>query len=80
MVRGKFQLIKSAEVHWNPTARELTFSANYDTSIPEDQRYAKTTPSGEIKMLVDNPSALEHFKVGEFYYVDFTKIEVVPSA
>lgn len=38
---------------------------------PENARFTKATPWGEIKMGIDNPAALEQFKVGQSYYVDF---------
>ena len=67
-VRCKFQL---AEVTSYPSGgQRFKFVPNYDTSIPEDQRFAKASPSGEFTIYVDNPSAQEQFKVGEFYYFD----------
>lgn len=75
MIRAKMQLSEIAESAWSTTSRTLTFRAFYDQSIPEDQRFSKATPSAEIKMTVDNPAALEQFKLGAFYYVDFTKLE-----
>jgi hypothetical protein len=78
MVRGKFQVIKVARVSWSPHAVEVTLSSHYDSSIEEDRKYAKATPSASITMLVDNPAASEQLKLGEYFYVDFT--EVVPEA
>ncbi len=74
-VRAKFRC-NSAEFfgdHTNPaTPRTLTFSPVYDTTTPENERFTKATPWGELKMRVDNPEA--HFEVGEFYYLDFTPV------
>ena len=39
---------------------------------PENARFTQATPWGEIKMGSDNPKALEQFKVGQSYYVDFS--------
>jgi hypothetical protein len=39
---------------------------------PENVRFTKATPWGEIKLGIDNPAALEQFQVGRQYYVDFT--------
>jgi hypothetical protein len=72
MVRAKFALTEITEVSWSKDARRLTFAPQYDTSIPEDQRFAKATPSGELWMQVDNPAALEQFKLGQAYYFDIT--------
>jgi hypothetical protein len=72
MVRCKFQL---AEVHhFAHGTQKFVFRPNYDTSIPEDQRFAKASPSGEFNIFVDNPKAQEQFKVGEFYYFDASPV------
>lgn len=39
---------------------------------PENVRFTKATPWGNITLGIDNPAALNQFKVGESYYVDFT--------
>jgi hypothetical protein len=71
-VRCKMQLLQITSVAWSPTAKILKFHAQYDTSTPEDQRFAKATPNGEITMQVDNPAALDQMELGAHYYVDFT--------
>jgi hypothetical protein len=76
-VRAKFQL--TAIKTFDYGGQELTFSTRYDNTIPEDQRFQKATPTGSITMLVDNPVALEQFKMGESYYVDFNPVIVAPT-
>lgn len=49
------------------------FAAQYDDSIPEDQRFTRYTPSGELRMTVDNPNV--NFQPGKQYYLDFTPAE-----
>lgn len=39
---------------------------------PENERFFKWTPSGEIKMGTVNAEAAEQFKPGTEFYVDFT--------
>jgi hypothetical protein len=34
--------------------------------------WSKWTPSGELKMMVTNPAAIEKFELGKEYYLDFT--------
>jgi hypothetical protein len=74
-VRAKFQLQEVTSNYWNKESKTLVFRANYDQNIPEDQRFAKATPSGEFKMLVDNPAALEVLEIGKYYYLDLTAAE-----
>jgi hypothetical protein len=88
MVRAKFTVSQIRQHYWNngkeviAGSTEVVLAPQYDTSIPEDQRFAKATPSGEIRMLIDNPAAVEYLKPGEAFYVDFTavpKAEPVPA-
>lgn len=72
-IRGKFTMQSSKQNAYNPTQREVVFGAVYDTTIPEDQRYAEATPSGQITMTVKE-SVAENWKLGESYYVDFTPV------
>ncbi|MER7002197.1 hypothetical protein ABT297_04000 [Dactylosporangium sp. NPDC000555] len=53
--------------------RTFKFSAIYDTSVPEDQRYATATPYAELRIQVDNPAV--SFEPGKSYYLDFTDAE-----
>lgn len=39
----------------------------------EDNTYARYTPSGRCVLTINNPDLLGQHKVGEKYYVDFTK-------
>lgn len=75
MVRGKFQLQEVRNVYWNPNAKVLVFAASYDSSIPEDVKFAQATPSGRLEMQVDNPAALAKFELGKYYYLDFNPVE-----
>lgn len=75
-IRAKMQLTHITETVWgNQGARILKFNAVYDDTIPEDRRFQKATPSAEFTMTVDNPAALEQFKLGGKYYVDFVPAE-----
>lgn len=66
---GKTQ-VPTGEMSWPRTYR---FQAVYDQTLPEDRRYAKYTPSGELRILVDNPNVT--FVPGKSYYLDFTLVE-----
>ena len=75
MVRAKLVCSRIEKHHYrlDTVYSWIYFHAEYDTAIPEDQRFQKATPTGEIKMQIDNPAALEFFKPGNAYYVDFTE-------
>lgn len=74
-VRAKFQVQEITEHSWHPTGRTIVLRPMYDTNIPEDQRFAQFTPSGEFKMFVDNPAVIETLKKGQFFYIDLTPVE-----
>jgi GH35 family endo-1,4-beta-xylanase len=38
----------------------------------ENKEWSRWTPSGEVKMQITNPEALNQFTVGADYFVDFT--------
>lgn len=73
-VRGKFRCTESAKTFWNNGAIRFTFDAVYDADIPEDRKYAVATPSGKLEITVTSPSAAEQFELGEYYYLDLTKV------
>lgn len=38
----------------------------------ENKTWSKWTPSGTLTLSITNPEAMAQFKVGEFYFLDFT--------
>ncbi len=40
----------------------------------EDNTFSKATPSGSMKLQIDNPSAQGVIQVGDYVYVDITAI------
>lgn len=76
-VRAKVVLSGVTEHRWG--TKTLRFDTQYDSSIPEDQRFQTATPSGHIELQIDNPAALAQFELGSAYYVDFSPA-AVPTA
>lgn len=71
-VRAKFKCISITHgMYGSPDAMSYRFQPVLDTGIPEDQRYHKYTPSGNLEMLVENPNV--HFEIGQDYYLNFTE-------
>lgn len=75
-IRAKFQLQEHRIVAWGGEYRGHTFifRPSYDPSIPEDQRFAQASPTGEMSILVDNPPVIEYWsaQLGKQFYLDFT--------
>ena len=38
----------------------------------ENKTWSKWTPSGEVRLFITNPSAIDQFEPGKEFYVDFT--------
>jgi len=56
----------------------VTFRTVYEPDAAKDTenaRFTKATPWGEIKLGIDNPTALAQFTPGKSYYVDFIAAE-----
>jgi len=72
MIRAKFRCNNEAITKYGPelSSRTYEFTAVYDDGTPENQRFAKASPSGTLKIAVDNPAAT--FEPGKLYYLDFT--------
>jgi hypothetical protein len=73
-VRAKFTVQSVTHFQYGGSVK-VVLAPQYDTTIPEDQRFAKATPSGELTMHVDNPAAAEQLKPGRAFYLDFTPVE-----
>lgn len=72
-IRAKFQCVAETKTAWSTEAKTYKLQAMYDPDLPEDQRFAKATPTGTLEMLIDNPSAQPD--LGAFYYLDLTRVE-----
>lgn len=72
-VRAKFT-VNSIEM-FSGNYGKVKLTAVHDTSTPENERFTKASPSGTLEMAIDNPPALNQFKPGQQFYVDFTPIE-----
>lgn len=56
-----------------PQTREYEFWAQYDTSIPEHERFMAATPSGHLTITVTNPDVV--FEPTKYYYLDIDLAE-----
>ncbi len=77
MVRAKFTVFQVIRNYYGGKEQPgvtIRLSPQYDTTIEEDRRFSKATPSGEITMHVDNPPAAAALIEGQVFYVDFTPV------
>lgn len=73
-IRGLMR-VESVTEYGYSKAKTVKFRAMYDTSTEEGRRFAEATPLGNIELFVSNPVALEQFKIGKDFYVDFVAKE-----
>lgn len=55
-------------------AADIRFIADYSDD-PVNKSWAQATPSGEVRLFVTNPDAIDQFVPGKYYYVDFERVE-----
>lgn len=71
--RAKFRCQTETQTRWSDQMepqRTYEFMAIYDQALAEDRSFAKSTPSGTLKIVVDNPAV--SFTPGTSYYLDIT--------
>ena len=68
--RAKFAVIEKTELVGGYKVKLNPIYSGSD----EDKTFWKYTPSGEIIMGLVMPETAAQFKVGSFYYVDFTEV------
>lgn len=74
MVRCKMRCIEvteSSSSYGGPPveSKRVKLSAVADEA---NKSWSKWTPGGDVSLTINNPDAFAQFKVGEFYFVDFT--------
>lgn len=75
MVRCKLKLTEVHHVSWSKAGKRLVFEAQYDQSIPEDQRFFESSPNAKFDIFIDNPTAVAFFQLGECYYFDASAVQ-----
>lgn len=79
MIRAKFY-VDSKKANPNVEGTDVKMWAVYDDGTPENQRFATSTPSGSLEMLVTNEAALAQLELGKAYYLDISPVEAPEAA
>lgn len=72
MIRAKFVVTKVTKYE-TPGYAEIELQPRYSKTIPEDQAFAKATPSGLLNLGVSNPAVIEALQPGKVFYIDITE-------
>jgi hypothetical protein len=70
-VRAKFRVDSITRHSWNKEAASVELTA-VSGDKEDNKSWSEYTPSGSLKMCITNPAAVEQFKLGEEYFLDFT--------
>lgn len=73
-IRGKFVVRSHKYFEAHDTYVEIALEAQY-AGKPEDNSYARATPTGTITLTVTVPRVIETLAIGQVFYVDFTPAE-----
>ncbi len=71
--RAKFKCIEKISSEFNDNI-QVNLEA-VTTGSKENEEFWKYTPGGLITLTLDNSRAIDIFKIGQEYYVDFTLAE-----
>ena len=70
-MRAKFHV---NSITYDGYGQSVKMQAVHDGS-PENNQFAKATPSGNLEMYISNDAAMDFLKVRHAYYLDFTPAE-----
>jgi len=68
-ITAKFKVQRVTDMGWDDGTREVELTPDYAQGRNAD--WAKYTPSGVIRMTVNNPAALEQLQQGQAFTVTF---------
>lgn len=81
-IRAKMRLQSILTNQHTPSyaTKSAKFSAIYDSTLAEDQKFQKATPSASAEFQIDNPPAIDQLVPGQDYYFDITPVPVPEKA
>jgi len=72
--RCKFVCSSIEPQEYSDTSK-VKFETRYCPEVPDDERYTKYTPWGEMVVGISNPNALALLEVGKAYYIDVRPVD-----
>lgn len=77
-MRAKFYCSQAegSDSEWGGDPYEkLYFQPVVGDGSKENESFSKYTPSGSLEMTVTNPALIGQIKIGDTFYLDFTRVE-----
>lgn len=78
VMRAKFYCsqVEGSDDKWEGEPYEnLCFQPVVGDGSKENESFSKYTPNGLLQMTVTNPNLIGQIKIGDVFYLDFTKVE-----
>lgn len=74
-MRAKFQCssVKNYQGDFQEAELHAVYSSD-EKDKEENNQFSEATPSGNLKITISNPRAINFFKPGKEYYLDFTEV------
>jgi hypothetical protein len=73
MIRAKFKVHSITQTaSWGAGGHESDTVKLVVATDDANKTWSKWTPNGSIELTINNPEALSQFKIGEYFFVDFT--------
>jgi hypothetical protein len=79
-VKARMRVVARAEKNWGAgkklDAVEVKLQAVYsDDKGTPNYSFSQATPSGEVSLMITNPTAFGQFAIGQTFDVDFTPVD-----
>jgi len=74
-VRAKMKVMAITPFHSsdpNGVCAEVRLMPVVNDGNAENATWSKYTPSGDVRLTITNPAAIDAFELGKSYFVDFT--------
>lgn len=81
-MRAKFRVTQVEvvnETYQNVTMHAVSEAPFDQDGVSEDNSFARWTPSGELRMAIQNPDLMGVLQEGQKYYLDFTPAVTEPA-
>ena len=75
----KFRVESVVQSQYNQGEETIVMCPSYDPDDPEDTKFSRATPWGQLEFGLSNPNLLGLFKVGQMYHLHLIPIEDDPS-
>ena len=74
MIRAEGRMTVEDVTHPYESTEKIYFHCEYDPDSPEDRKFSRATPSGNMMLQISNPALLEQFARGQKFRIKLEQI------